>query len=620
MIVRVRPPHALLVAAVVSFIATAPARGQRGKKDASQQEFTRQGLLIVNFAPLAGADMKLGRKAGDAVRSRVGKLVDKKEVEVIDAGDIEYRMDRAGFNPDTTYELRDVKSMGKYFRADEFVMASVSNSPAGPRLSGYLLLLRDVRLRQPLPEAAAPKLDSAALLFARSVAAARAQLASERRCENALRLGSGLRAVDAAREGIAAYPRGAIVRTCLVWALHQNGAPSAEVLAEADTLLSIDPVNPHALEAAAIASDSLRRHDQAATYWLRLAATDTADLDQLSRVGYALLDGGNAARAEPFLVALSEAHPDDIRFLLEKWRAAFENRHWPLAIAAGEALLAQDSISRRDSLFFYRLAFAYHSANDPIKAVETLAHGVRTFRGDARLYDLYTQYVKAEADTAIPRGLALFPRDIELLKLNSTELRARGKVADALAAMQQAVALDSTFARGHLSIAQLHMDLGRPDSALAAMHAALAAGEDSTMVATFALAKGNTLYDAASASGKGSADFAHALHVLAFADSVRSSENTRFLTGAAALAVVQMSLLESTKLTDKVESCRLVRVATDAIPLARSGLRAGETTYADAAKERLDRLDQIDPFAQQQLKACPDGVSPSTPRPQLSRD
>jgi len=147
-------------------LAAVSAGAQRGKKD--QQEFTPQGLLIVNFAPRAGADMKLGRKAADAVRSRVGRLVDKKEVNLIDAGDVGYRMERAGYNPDTTYDLQEIRSAGKYFRADEFVMASVSNGPAGPRLSGSLMLLRDERLRQPLPDATAPKLDSAAVLFARS--------------------------------------------------------------------------------------------------------------------------------------------------------------------------------------------------------------------------------------------------------------------------------------------------------------------------------------------------------------------------------------------------------------------------------------------------------------------
>ncbi len=595
--------------------AASPVAAQRGKKD-PQPEFTRQGLLIVNFLPRAGADMKLGRKAADAVRSRVGRFVDKKEVEVVDAGDIAYRMERAGYNPDTTYEIRDIRSMGKYFRADEFVMAAVSNGPSGPRISGSLMLLRDDRLRQPLPDAAAPKLDSAAVLFARAVAAARVQLGPERRCENALREGSGLRAVEAAREGIAAFPRGAIVRTCLVWALRQNGAPASELLAEAEGLLAIDSVNPHGLEAAAVALDSLRRRDQAATYWLRLAETDTTDLDLAARVGYALLDGGNAARAEPYLVGLSTAHPDDIRFVLQKWRAAFENKHWPLAIAAGETLLAQDSVSRRDSLFFYRLGLAYHSANRPFNAIETLSHGVSAFPKDARMYWLYTQYILAEADSVLPRGLALFPQNADLLALNAKELRSKGKVAEALAATKQAVALDSTLARGqgHLQIAQFEIELGQPDSALVALHAGLASGEDSSMVAMFAAAKGNTLYQAAASGSKTTAEFATALRMLAFSDSVQTSGQSRFLMGAAALAVAQTALQQTMKLTDKVESCRLVKLASDALPVARTGLHSDDSTFAQMAKPYLENLDPMDAYAQQQLKiVCPDADRPPEP-------
>jgi tetratricopeptide (TPR) repeat protein len=602
-------------AAAALLLAVASAGAQRGKKD-PQPEFTRQGLLIVNFAPHAGADMKLGRRAADAVRSRVGRFVDKKEVEIVDAGDVEYRMERAGYNLDTTFDMPAIRSTGKYFRADEFVMAAVANGPGGPRLSGALVLLRDERLRQPLPDAAAPKLDSAALLFARSIAAARAQLAPERRCENALRAGSGLRAVEAAREGVAASPRGAIVRTCLVWALRQNGAPATEVLAEAESLLAIDSVSPHGLEAAAVSLDSLRRREQAAGYWLRLAATDTSDLDLDVRIGYALLDGGNAARAEPFLTTLSDAHPDDIRFLLQRWRAAYENKHWPAAIAAGEALLQRDSISRVDSLFYYRLGFAYHSANKPLKAVETLAHGVSAFPNDARMYALYAQYVKAEADTAVPRGLVLFPQNATLLTMSAAELRTRGKIAEALDATRQAVALDGDLARGqgHLQIAQYHLELGRPDSAIAALHAGLASGEDSTLVATFALAKGNSLFQTAAAGTKTNAEFATALRMLAFSDSVRSSEQSRFLTGTAATAVAQTALLQSTKLSDKVEGCRLVRMATDAIPLARSGLHPSDSSYVEMAKPYLDVLDQIDPFAQQQIKLCAETDRPP-PRP-----
>ena len=87
-------------------LAAAGRRCAAGKKD-PQPEFTRQGLLIANFAPRAGADMKLGRRAADAVRSRVGRFIDKKEVDLIDAEDVAYRMERAGYNRDTTSIFRD---------------------------------------------------------------------------------------------------------------------------------------------------------------------------------------------------------------------------------------------------------------------------------------------------------------------------------------------------------------------------------------------------------------------------------------------------------------------------------------------------------------------------------
>ena len=592
--------RALAGAAAAIVMLAWPAAAQRGKKDAP--EFTRQGLLIVNFAPAPGTTMKVGRKAADAVRSRVYHLINKREVDVIDGGDVAYRMERSGYDPDTIYDMLAIRAIGHYMRADEFIVASVSSGPAGTRISGQLVLMRDERLRQPLPDAVAPKLDSAASLFAHSITAARAQLIPERRCENALRDGSASRAIAAASEGIAAYQRGAIARTCLVWALRQSTTPAAEVLAQAYAILAIDSASAHALEAAAVSLDSLRRRDAAATNWLRLAATDTADVDLAVRVGYALLDGGNAMRAEPFIVSRCDAHPDDLRFLQQEWRAAFENRHWTLAISAGEALIARDSIARRDSVFYRRLGLAYHSSNMPFKAIETLAHGVAAFPADAQLYSLYTQYIKAEADTVVPRGLALFPRSADLLALEARELRARGKIAESLDATKQAVALDTSMAQGHLMIAQLEIELGRPDSALAALRAGLTHGEDSSLVAQFALAKGNTLYRAANGS-KTSADFGASLRMLAFADSVRSSEQARFLTGAAALGVAQAALTEASKSSDKTESCRLARMATDVIPLARSGLQAGETTFADAAKQSLDYLDQLDPFARQQLKA-----------------
>src|SRR6185437_2272184 len=115
-----------------------------------------------------------------------------------------------------------------------------------------LVLLRDEKLRQPLPVAVAPTVDSAARMLAASLAAARTQLVPERRCENALRAGHAEQAEADARAGISAFANAVIARTCLVWALRAAGAPSTDVLVVTREILAIDSVSPHALEAAAV--------------------------------------------------------------------------------------------------------------------------------------------------------------------------------------------------------------------------------------------------------------------------------------------------------------------------------------------------------------------------------
>jgi len=206
--------------------------------------------------------------------------------------------------------------------------------------------------------------------------------------------------------------------------------------------------------------------------------------------------------------------------------------------------------------------------------------------------------VKAEADTVVPRGLTLFPKSADLLALKAKDLRTRGKIDESLSAVKQAVALDSTMAQGRLMIAQLEMELGRPDSALFSLHTALGSGEDSSVVAQFALSKGNALYRAANAT-KTSGDFSLALRFLSFADSVKSSVQSKFLTGVSALGVAQAALTEASKTKEKTDQCRLSQLGADMLPLARGGLTAGQEAFADAAKQSLGYLDELDPYVQQ---------------------
>lgn len=594
----------LFAACAVAIIALPVASilsAQRGKKDVP--EFTKQALLIVNFAPGAGADVRLGRRAADAVRSRAQKLIaNKREVEIIDHEDVITAMEHAGFNPDSMYAIDGIRQLARIMRADEIVIGSVSNSPDAVRIKGELILVRDEALRQPLPEVSAPKLDSAAVLFAKALHAARAQMLYQRRCENALHDGDGRRALVAAREGVATYSRSTVARMCLVWSLYQTHAPASEVLDVAKAILAVDSNNVHAIEFAAVALDSLHRRDDAANMWFRFAETDTGSHEVMLKVSYALFDGGNSKRGEPFIVRVSDSHPDDIDLVRQKWRIAYENKSWKHALEAGEAMLAKDGNAQVDSTFYLKLATAYHATNQPLKAIEMLSHAVSEFPKDPRLYSLYAQYVRAEADTVIPRGLAIFPKSADLAVMNAKELRAHGKVAESLDATKHAVELDSTMAQGRLTIAQLEMELGRPDSALSSLHKAASAGEDSSLVAQFALSKGNSLYRAASGT-KASADFGLALRFIAFADSIHSSLQSKFLVGAAALGVAQAALTEAVKVADKTEACRLAKLGADMVPVARAGLQAGQEAFVEAAKQSLDYLGELDPYVGKAMTA-----------------
>ena len=591
---------ALGLSCALGVLMAVPAAAQK-----KTTEFTRQSLLITNFTPREGSDFGFGRKAADEVRSRVAKLSNRREVDVISGGDIRYQLTKSGMPEDTILDEAMIRTLGRYMRADEYVIGTVDRKARSVRISGRLVLMRDARLVEPLPPATGTDLGIAAEQFARELAAARNELAPQRRCENALRDAEPQRALQFAREAVAAYPQGVLAHVCLTWALRATGALATEILAAARQVLSGDSLNPHGLEGAAIALDTLHQRDESATYWLRLADTDTANLDLTERVVLALVYGGSARRAEPLIVRAADAHPDSLRLRRLEWRVTYENRHWPAAIKAGEALLASDSTATRDSVLMLRLASAYRANGDTYKALATAARGVVAFPGDVKLYTLYTQFVRAEGDSVVPRGLAHFPKSAELLAMNARDLRARGQLAEALAASRQALAVDSTLDRGELMIAQGEIELGRPDSALAALRRAIARGEDTLLVAQFALGRGNVLLRAANGT-KSRDDFQLAMRFLALADTLRRTPQSAFLLGVAAYSITQSALTDAPKMTEKTQSCELSHLGAETLPVARAGLAAGQEVSPEAAKQFLDYLGQLEPYVQRQIDAfCP---------------
>lgn len=563
-------------------------------KAQGQQEFTRQSMIVNAFE---GSDARLGRALAGALRGRIARAHSKRELSVVGNDDVLDLVEGSGISLDKAMSRATLRTVAKSLRADEMLIGSVQRNGNAFSAEARLVLVRDERLVQSLPKATANSLDGVANALAESVRKARLQLVPHRRCENAVRDGALPKAIAHAREGIAAAPEGVIARSCLLTAMVLNNAPAADILREAEASLTVSPDDYHALDAAARAEDALGNRPRAADFWLRVAATDTTSLSLQSSVIGALLRGENAARARPLAERVSEANPDDMSLLKLRWQVLFAVRDWSAAVAAGTRLYEKDDGSRADSTFVLRLASAMQAGGMKVRALALAADGTLRFPGDARLYAAYTQFVQGEAAVATARGVEQFPKSAELLLLQAQELRKMGKGDDATAALKRALTLDPSLKQGHLQLAQAHVDAGDLDSAYIEVGRAVLAGEDSVIVAQFALARGNAIYKTANAS-KDRAAFVQAMRFLALSDSLRQTAQARFLLGASALAVSQSAATDA----PKTNACDLSRLANQYLPVAREMLTSGARAAPDAARQYLTYLDSLEPIVARQVE------------------
>ena len=559
-----------------------------------QQEFTQQGLLV---SPFKSTDKKLGNHVADEIRGRVEKSGNKRELEVIDEKAMITALFNAGFPADMVPDLSQVRALSRFLRADEYLMGTVDKTPAGVRVRATLILARDVRMQQPLPEAIDPDADRAAARVAASVTEARRQLAPQRRCENHLREGRGKPAADAAAEGIRLYPRSTLARRCFLAASLVVGTAADSILSVAGEMLRLDSSSFYALEGSAQAYDALKNRDRAAEMWLRLQLADTADIELGQRVVSALLYDGNSLKAEPLITRLSDGAPDHLGLMRLRWQVLFANKSWKEATRIGGILLATDSLSMTDSTFLLRLATAYKSNGDAVRAVEVAARALQAFPTNARIFSTYVQFVRDEAVSGLTRALAQFPQNAELKIMQSQDLKIRGKAEESVDVMREALALDSTIAHGHIQLARAQADLGQNDSAYVTLKRALAAGEDSALVAQFLLARGNQLLRAASQT-RNREDFMLAMRYASLADSVRDTPSAKFLMGVTATNVALSAATDAPKTKD----CGLSRLGIGMIAIAQPNLAAGADISAQAVKTYQDYLLQLQPVAAKQVE------------------
>jgi tetratricopeptide (TPR) repeat protein len=569
----------------------------------AQQKFTTQVMIVPAFR---GPERGLAAKASDIVRGRVAGAFPKSELRVISSGDVDDWLRRSGFDESTVLTEGELRELAKKFRADERITGTVTRSSGRVHIDAALTLIRDLRLSQPLTSDGA-SVNEAAEALARDAIAARRQLVPLRLCENLSREGKPAEAATAAAVGVAAYAQAIPTRACLLNALSRLDAPPDSIISVAGATLTLSATNPIALERMAQALDAKGEGSAAAPFWTRLLATDSTNEDLIEHVVNALSREGNAAMAVPLIDRGSDAHPDNLPLLKLRWLVHLAANDWKRAVECGERLLARDPATQSDPDFYARLAAAYRADSQPVRALATVALGVSKFAANAPLQIAYLEMLKAESDAALPRVLTAFPENAEVHALAAQSLKVSGNAAGALAETKRALAANPRLPHGYLQLAQLEIDVGQTDSAYTAIELASKFGEDTKMVAQFALARGNALYKAAAASQKRD-DFQRAMRFLALAAQLAPSAEAKFLLGASALSISQSAATEA----PQSKSCDLSKLADSSLTEAEINLVGGGSAAPDVAKTYLDYVAKLRPYVADQLKSY---CSPGGQRP-----
>jgi hypothetical protein len=548
------------------------------------QEFIQQTLVV---APLrADGDRRLARQVAASVRTYIARLSNKRELRVLDGDTTEHLLEFAGYKPDTVVAGATLHDLARLLRADEIIVGSVSGKRGGPvDVTAEITLVRDWRMRQPLPRVHAATAAAAGDSLAREVVRARTQMIGLRRCENAARSSQAAHAVEEARRAVEGYPRSTLAKTCLATEMVMSGASADSVAAVTAEVLAVDSLNIIAAVLRAEALSAMKQPTVAAAEWSRVVALRPDSLE----LGVLAVEWMLRLREPAFAVTsghiLLEKQPGELqlrRLMFSAYSALADNKN---AAALGDSLDADDQEFRDDSVFEASHVAALRAIGDTLGAVAKIARSVKKHPGDPILYLEYLQLVAGENSSAFQRGLERFPDIPDIHVLAASAARATGNVTNELTALREAVRLDSLMTRGYLRVAELWFSQHRADSAVATLARAPRKGDGADLLRSYAVGRGMQVLRA----GTPDEDvWRTTITLFAIADSVESRPDTRSLIAAVTMQLAQSELATATK----TKQCSPAKEAVQSLAWADAAISrgVGEGSSADELRDAYTKL------------------------------
>jgi tetratricopeptide (TPR) repeat protein len=556
---------ALTIAAMV--LAAMPIQAQRSGAPPPPR------VMVATFH---STEPGVGVQFAEALRARLGRDANARDLTVIPKADIENTLRASGYSTTEALSPNDAKALASLIRAKDYIDGTVTRTPAGYRVDARLVLARDNTVAQALPVAEAARLDQAAQAISRSYLQARRQIEHEERCYNALRAGNVEEAIRLANTGLRQHPDANMVRVCLANAYVTRETPkdsttvvSATTLQLVEQVLATDPRNIQALRLAALGYKAAGNEDRYVETLTGLLAAAPYDLTLQQQVVNELAASGRASLAAPIIKEALSRSSGDPSMLRTAWLVLLAARDFEAAIPVGRDLIVADT-SQATASFYSRLAGALSGLNRTAEAVEVLSTATAKFPNDASLWVAF-----AEAQ------------------------RKSGNTTAAVQAAQRALAADPSAAEPYVILATIYGDANQPDSVYSVLVRAPSGG-NSALIAQLALQHGNNAYRAGNSS-RNRADFQRAIRFLELSNRLQQSNAAQFLLGASAFSIGQSATTEASQ----SRSCELARLAQHSFATARANIPAGREEFPEPTSQLMEALPQFEtPVAQMVRQYC----------------
>jgi tetratricopeptide (TPR) repeat protein len=423
---------------------------------------------------------------------------------------------------------------------------------------------------QPLPKVAAAKTGDIAKAVSKSIEDARKPLDDIKKCTLNARQSKYSEAIADAQKGLKDYPNSVMSRVCILEIANAQKWGADSIIKYAEDVVRLHPQNRRALALVSDAYGEKKMDEQQIKSLTTLLSLDPTNARLTETVVNVIAASGKPEVARPIIDEAVKQNPGDPSLIRLQWRIYLALKEYKTATAIGEEMVKADTAAA-DTSFFTRLASAYVLSGDTAKAAEVAG-----------------------------RATAKFPDNAGLWMLQGQLARQAGQGSQSLMALRKAVALDPKTEGANLMIAQAFGDMNQPDSMVAFLKAAEAAGDSKETIGGMALTQGNKMYREWNAQNPKVPDNAlPILAILEYSDKVNTTPTAKFLQGVINLVMGQALLTSNAE----AKSCEVANRASDALVNANMLIPQGARAFPDQAGQLMQALQQFTPYADSQKKA-----------------